>query len=88
MSKTYKAIVVGAGSIGNAHMEGYKRVDEVDVVAVVDPLPPARQTYMDDYDIPRGYATLAEALEKEEPDIVSVCVWHLLHDPVTVEAAQ
>jgi predicted dehydrogenase len=87
MSKKYKAIIVGAGSIGNAHMEGYKRVDEVDVVAVVDPIAPARQTYMDDYGIPRGYATLAEALEKEEPDIVSVCVWHLLHDPVTVEAA-
>jgi predicted dehydrogenase len=88
MSKTYKAIVAGAGSIGNAHMEGYKRVDEVDVVAVVDPIAPARQTYMDDYGVPRGYATLAEALEKEQPDIVSVCVWHLLHDTVTVEAAQ
>lgn len=87
MSKTYKAIVVGAGSIGNAHMDGYNRVDEVDVVAVVDPLEAARKTYMDDYSIPRGYATLAEALEKEEPDIVSVCTWHLLHDPVTAEAA-
>ena len=88
MSKTYKAIVVGAGSIGNAHMEGYKRVDEVDVVAIVDPLEAARQTYMEDYDVPRGYATLGEALEKEEPDIVSVCTWHLLHDPITAEAAQ
>jgi len=87
MSKTYKAIVVGAGSIGNAHMDGYNRVDEVDVVAVVDPLEAARRTYMDDYSIPRGYATLAEALEKEDPDIVSVCTWHLLHDPVTAEAA-
>lgn len=87
MPKTYKAIVVGAGSIGNAHMDGYNRVDEVDVVAVVDPLEAARKTYMDDYSIPRGYSTLAEALEKEEPDIVSVCTWHLLHDPVTAEAA-
>ncbi len=86
-NKQYKAIIIGAGSIGNAHMDGYNRVDEVDVVAVVDPVEPARQTYMGDYGIPRGYATLAEALKKEEPDIVSVCVWHLLHDPVTVEAA-
>jgi predicted dehydrogenase len=88
MSKTYKAIIVGAGAIGHAHMEGYNLIDNVDVVAVVDPIEPARQTYADEYGIPRGYATLAEALENENPDLVSVCVWHLLHDPITVEAAQ
>lgn len=88
MTNTYNAIVVGAGAIGHAHMEGYNLVDAVEVVAVVDPLEPARQTYMDEYGIPRGYATLTEALKGENPDIVSVCAWHLLHDPMTVEAAE
>jgi len=87
MSKQYKAAIVGCGSIGQAHMQGYERLDNVDVVAVVDPLEPARKMYMDEYEIPRGYATVAEMLAESEPDIVSVCVWHLLHDTVTAEVA-
>ena len=87
MSKQYKAAIVGCGSIGQAHMQGYQRLDNVDVVAVVDPLEPARKMYMDEYGIPSGYATVEEMLEKSEPDIVSVCVWHLLHDTVTAEVA-
>ncbi|MEC9292885.1 MAG: Gfo/Idh/MocA family oxidoreductase [Chloroflexota bacterium] len=87
MSKQYKAAIVGCGSIGQAHMQGYERLDDVDVVAVVDPLEPARKMYMDEYGIPSGYATVEEMLEKSEPDIVSVCVWHLLHDTVTAEVA-
>lgn len=87
MSKQYKAAIVGCGSIGQAHMQGYQRLDNVDVVAVADPLEPARSMYMNDYGIPQGYATVAEMLEKAQPDIVSVCVWHLLHDTVTAEVA-
>ena len=87
MSKQYKTAIVGCGSIGQAHMQGYERLDNVDVVAVADPLEAARKMYMDEYGIPNGYATIPEMLEKSEPDIVSVCVWHLLHDTVTAEVA-
>jgi predicted dehydrogenase len=87
MSKQYRAAIVGCGSIGQAHMQGYERLNNVDVVAVVDPLEPARKMYMDEYGILEGYATVAEMLDKSEPDIVSVCVWHLLHDSVTAEVA-
>ena len=87
MSKQYKAAIVGCGSIGQAHMQGYERLDNVDVVAVADPLEAARKMYMTEYGIPQGYATVAEMLEKAQPDIVSVCVWHLLHDTVTAEVA-
>jgi len=87
MSKQYKAAIVGCGSIGQAHMQGYDRLDNVEVVAVVDPLEAARNMYMTEHGVPQGYATVAEMLEKAEPDIVSVCVWHLLHDTVTAEVA-
>ncbi len=87
MAKQYKAAIVGCGSIGQAHMQGYLRLGNVDVVAVADPLEPARQMYMDNYGISQGYATVAEMLEKAQPDLVSVCVWHLLHDTVSAEVA-
>ncbi len=87
MSARYKAAIVGCGGIANAHMQGYSKVEDVEVVACVDPIPEARQMYMDDWGIPRSYATLEECAQDAEPDIVSVCTWHLLHDLITAEAA-
>ena len=87
MTRRYTAAIIGCGSIANAHMQGYSKVDAVDVIACVDPLESARTMYMQDWDIPQSFATLQECASVAQPDIVSVCTWHLLHDPITVEAA-
>lgn len=87
MTGRYTAAIVGCGGIANAHMQGYSLVDEVDVIACVDPLESARTMYMEDWGIPQSFATLEECANVAQPDIVSVCTWHLLHDPLTVEAA-
>jgi len=87
MPKEYKVAIVGCGSIAHAHVSGYQNLDNVKMVAVVDPVEAARRTYQNEYDIPRGYDTIEEMLEKEKPDIVSVCTWHLLHSPMSVIAA-
>ena len=84
----YTAAIVGCGSIGNAHMEGYNLIDEVEVVAVCDPSMPARKTYMDEYGIDQEFETVEEMMEKARPDIVSVCTWHLLHPAPTIAAAK
>ena len=86
--KRYTAAIVGCGSIGNAHMEGYNLVDEVEVIAVADPVPMARKTYVDAYGIPQEFETVEEMMEKARPDIVSVCTWHLLHPAPTIAAAE
>ena len=88
MSRKYTAAIVGCGGIGNSHMEAYNLVEAVEVIAVADPYEPARRQYMNDYNIPEGYATVEEMVDKAQPDIVSVCAWHLLHAPLTVAAAQ
>ena len=88
MSKIYTAAIVGCGSIGNAHIDGYNLNDNVEVVAVADPLLVAREEYMEKYNIPQGYPTVEEMLEKAQPDIVSVCTWHPLHPAPTIAAAQ
>ena len=88
MSKKYTAAIVGCGSIGNAHMDGYNLNDNVEVAAVADPLLVAREEYMEKYGIPQGYPTVEEMLEKAKPDIVSVCTWHPLHPAPTIAAAQ
>ncbi len=89
MPKTYTVGVAGCGSIGMAHMEGYVGLkDTVKVVAVSDPLPAARQMYMRDFGMELGYETAEEMVRKARPEIVSVCVWHKLHAPVTVAVAK
>ena len=88
MGKTYKVAIVGCGGIGHSHMEGYNLLENIDVIAVVDPVEQARQTYIGAYDIPKGYASIEEMLENESPDIVSVCTWHLLHPAPTIAAAK
>ena len=87
MSKKYTAAIIGCGSIGHAHMDGYNLVDNIDVIAVADPTEIARQQYVEEYDIPQQFDTVEEMLEKSKPDIVSVCTWHLLHPAPTIAAA-
>lgn len=86
----YRAAIVGCGSIGHAHMDGYQMVDGVDVVAVVDPVPEARNQYLEQYpDLSlQAFTTVEEMLETVCPDIVSVCTWHLLHPGPTIAAAR
>ena len=62
MSPAYKAAIVGAGSISRAHMEGYSRVDEVEVVAVVDPVATAREQYQQEFGIANAYESIEEML--------------------------
>ena len=88
MGQRYTAAIVGCGGIGHAHVEGYNLVDEIELVAVADPLVPARQQYMEEYGIPAGFATAEEMLAQAAPDIVSVCTWHLLHPDHVVAAAE
>ena len=87
MSKKYTAAIIGCGSIGHAHMDGYNLVDNIDVIAVADPTEIARQQYVEEYDITQQFDTVEEMLEKAKPDIVSVCTWHLLHPAPTIAAA-
>ena len=88
MTNQYKAAIIGCGSIGHAHMEGYNLVDEVEVVAVADPVAAARARYVEQYSITQQYESVEEMLENARPDIVSVCTWHLLHPAPTIAAAQ
>ena len=84
----YTAAIVGCGSIGSRHIEGYQLCDDIEISAVVDPLEIARRDYQEAYNIPRGYGTIEELLSTGKPDLISICTWHPLHAPQTVAAAR
>ena len=52
MTNKYTVAVVGAGSISQAHMNGYNiNEKDISVEAVVDPVENARKIFMDQYDV-------------------------------------
>lgn len=87
MSAAPTVAIVGCGDIAHHHMKGYL-MEGVDAVAFIDPLPAAREQFVAEYGCGTPYASLAEMFAAGvTPNLVSVCAWHLLHEPLTVEAA-
>ena len=90
MSPRYTAAIIGCGSIAHAHMDGYALVDDIDVIAIADPVAKARVHFMGQHpDVPlQEFADVEQMLAQARPDIVSVCTWHLLHPAPTIAAAR
>ena len=88
MAITYRAGIIGAGQIGPMHAVGYQGVDSVELVALTEPNERVRTAVQEKYNIPRGYSDFREMLDRERLDLVSVCTWHLLHEPQTIVAAE
>lgn len=88
MTARYQAAIIGCGDIGHAHAQGYLANPEVELRAVVDPVEPARRQFQAEYGVPEAYASVEEMFAARRPDLVSVCVWHRLHAPITIAAAE
>ena len=85
----YKVAVVGAGSISQAHMNGYNlNKDRVEVVGVVDPYKIAQDEFKDQYSIKNSYSSIDDLFNDCTPDIVSICTWHSLHHVQTIDIAK
>lgn len=78
--------IVGSKFAGMLHAESYKRCmyAEMAAVAAIDNLP----EFADEYGIPKRYEDYKEMFEKEDIDIVSVCVPNYLHRDVVIAAAE
>ncbi|MBM3240788.1 Gfo/Idh/MocA family oxidoreductase [Candidatus Poribacteria bacterium] len=82
----YRAGIIGCGSIANAHAGGYLGVDEIELVAIADPVKTALNEFKERYNIPTCYDDAREMLDKEALDIVSVATPHKQHAPMTIAA--
>jgi predicted dehydrogenase len=87
MKGIYRAGIVGAGQIGRAHAVGYHGTEEIELVAVTEPNDRVRKAFQEEYNIPTGYTDMKEMLDSEDLDYVSICTWHLLHEPQSILAA-
>ena len=86
MSKPIKAIVCGAGDMARKHIEAYRKLDNVEIAAVASRSIPRAAALSAAYDIPRYYDDIDDAFEREQADIVSVCVPTAHHPVITTQA--
>ena len=80
--------VLGTGYIGLAHIEAYKSIQDVTVVAVVDK---NKENGVKGAEKAGGecayYATLEEAVAEKKIDIVDICLPTSLHEEFVIKAA-
>jgi predicted dehydrogenase len=87
-SKTkYRAAIIGGGSIGGAHVQGYTKTASIELVACADNDPEKGNAFAARHGIHKVYTDYRQMLDRERPDLVSVCTWHPLHAEMTIAAA-
>src|SRR5262245_55681218 len=84
MTKRYRVAIIAGGQIALAHLRAYRGIAAADVAAVADVSEAVRQRWTSELEVPRAYASAQELLERERPDVVSVCTWPTLR-PEMVE---
>lgn len=88
--KKLKVGIIGAGWIAEAHIDMYKRMPDVDIVAVADLIPGKAQALCERYDVTGVHYYLSghEMLEAEQLDAVSVCTYNTQHAPCAIDALE
>ena len=89
-AKKLKIGIIGAGWIAEAHIDMYKRMPDVDIVAVADLIPGKAEALCQRYGVEGVHYYLSghEMLEAEQLDAVSVCTYNCQHAPCAIDALE
>lgn len=79
-----KVAMVGVGGISGSHIRGWKALDYAEIVAMCD----IRPERMEGYPECRHYTDFDDMLEKEELDIIDICLPTYLHVDFAVKAME
>ena len=88
MGGVYKVGVIGCGGISRMHANWYRDYSRTEMIAAADISEDNVKKFADEYGIQKTYTDYIEMLEKEKPDIVSVCTWPKQHAEISIESAK
>ncbi len=80
-----KVGLIGVGGISGAHIPAWEAMEDAELVALCDVRPEQMETYKD---TKRCYTDIQEMLDKEQLDIVDICLPTYLHADVSVAVMQ
>ena len=88
MSDTVRIGIIGVGQIGKAHLNRYKSIPGVEVVAAVDIDEPELARVAGLFEITDTYTDFRKMLERDDIQAVDVCLHNNLHMPATVASLE
>ena len=82
--------IIGTGWIAEAHIESYKQMDDVDIVAAADLIPGKAEAFMKRYGVEgvHFYPSHKEMIDNEQLDAVSICTYNTQHAVPTIYALE
>lgn len=88
VSKKLRVGIIGTGWIAESHVESYKKMPDVEIVAGADLIPGKAEKFFKRYGVENVhlYKNHKEMLDNEELDAVSVCTYNTTHAECTVYA--
>ena len=84
--KKLRHAMIGMGNISQKHLNGYKKTENVETVAVCDINETVLDKGSETWGIPDKTVDYKALLKRDDIDIVSVCVPNYLHAPVSIDA--
>ncbi len=81
-----KVGIIGAGSISESHIAGYKALENVELYAVCDINEERALNYSKKHGMKHVFTDYNEMLKLAELDAVSVCTWNSVHAPAAIAA--
>lgn len=78
--------MIGAGNIANTHLDAYKTVKEVEIVAACDIDEDRLNETCEKFGIEKRYTSVEEMLKNEKLDAADVCVWNCNHAKCAIAA--
>ncbi len=87
-SKKLRVGIIGTGWIAGAHIDSYKRMADVEIVAGADLVPGKAEKFFADNGVEgvRCYPDHKSMIDNEELDAVSVCTYNRQHAPCAIYA--
>ncbi len=83
----YRVGIIGCGGISRMHAGWYKNYSRTEITCVADISESNLKKFSDEFGIEKTYTDYIEMLEKEKPDIISICTWPASHAEITIESA-
>ena len=90
MDRQLKVGIIGTGWIAESHIEAYKEMPDVEVVAGADLIPGKAEAFFKRYEVEgvRCYPDHHSMLEAEDLDAVSICTYNTQHCIPTIDALE
>ncbi|MGO4107836.1 Gfo/Idh/MocA family protein [Paenibacillus sp. YAF4_2] len=84
--ETIKVGIIGVGQIGKQHIEKYRLIAGVEIVAICDVNEAEVRRVAEQFGIPNSYTDFHQLLDQEDIAAVDVCLHNNFHAPVTIAA--